>query len=77
MVLFYFQQRLFIRKLLLEFSSWVGGDVSASHQLPNDEADVDEGAVVAARHPRYDVSNEIAQRVGRTIFLKEKTRNIL
>jgi hypothetical protein len=32
--------------------------------------------VVAARHPRYDVSNEIAQSVGRTIFLKKKARKV-
>ena len=43
---------------------------SVSHEVVDDEADLDEGVAVRLGHPVHHVAHQVLQRVGRAVLLQ-------
>ena len=48
---------------------------SVSHEVVDDEADLDEGVAVRLGHPVHHVAHQVLQRVGRAVLLKGELAN--
>ena len=48
---------------------------SVSHEVVDDEADLDEGVAVRLGHPVHHVAHQVLQRVGRPVLLQGEVAN--